>query len=734
MAAELISFGAGYNWISKLWTRLKSVGVKRQEELEEINTIIFGDPLEIARYYVEPDCQEMNPADRHEEDFLVAREPAMKKIDQFFQAPSFQLGSNQLFVLSDAGMGKTALLTMLKLMHLTAFWPKRRDCVLKKLGAETMTQLADIKNRSETILLLDSLDEDPNAFGKVQERLMEILRATQYFHKVIITCRTQFFPEVEEDSFKRPGLVATGEFTCPAKYLSFFTDDKVTQYLDNRFPKKMFGLLSNRDKIQNARKVIDKMGSLKCRPMLLSYIEDLMKSTIGQGDSEFEVYEALVQSWLRREKSKSPEINEKALLDACVILATVLQCRRAREINEEQLNQLIEKIAEIRPIKKIEIKGRSLINRNSDGDYRFSHYSIQEFCVARLLLTERVFSPRKSIPVTDKIVEWIVASNKKPNLVEKLNFQGIQLSGMDLSGIQIPGADLNGLKLDHTIFGGADLSGADLSGADLQKSNLKGVNLQGANLKRANLKLAKLEFDISLKMALNMVFIHIPPGTFIMGKGNGCQVTLTKKFLMQETPVTQRQWQSIMGDYPSHFKNDDECPVERVSWADAQKFIGKLNELEKSNAYRLPTEAEWEYACRAGTQTAYSWGDSPDCSKANYGNSSITKECKGINPGRTSKVGSYPSNPWGLYDMHGNVFEWCEDLFGFKPEWDPDETISLEGTRVIRGGPWGHSSRFCRSAYRDGASPVTRSNSIGFRIARDPYPDPFDLLQERSRG
>ena len=149
---QLISFGMGVDWIKRLWGTLRKRRETYRTELEAINTIIFGDPMDIAEYYVEPDCQEMNPADRPVEDFLVAKEPVMKKIDQFFQQRSLHFGGNQLFVLSDAGMGKTALLTMLKLMHLTRFWPGQKDCVLKKLGKDTLSEIGGITNRSETIL------------------------------------------------------------------------------------------------------------------------------------------------------------------------------------------------------------------------------------------------------------------------------------------------------------------------------------------------------------------------------------------------------------------------------------------------------------------------------------------------------------------------------------------------------------------------------------------------------
>jgi hypothetical protein len=209
MATSLISFGT----VQKLFGVLQKGRKKFKEDLEAINTIVYGDPMEIAKYYVEPDCQDHNPADFEKEDYLVTKQPVMAKMDEFFRSKSDQPGDNQLFVLSDAGMGKTALLTMLKLMHLTSFWPKQTDCVLKKLGEGTLKDIGEIKSKSKTILLLDSLDEDTRAYGRVRERLVDILQASRDFKKVVITCRTQFFPKVDEDPFRRPGMVAIDGFT-----------------------------------------------------------------------------------------------------------------------------------------------------------------------------------------------------------------------------------------------------------------------------------------------------------------------------------------------------------------------------------------------------------------------------------------------------------------------------------------------------------------------------------------
>ena len=674
MIEILTFFGAvsSSKWIPKLWGKLKQIRKEREKELDEIDNIIFGDPVVLAKYYVEPDCQEMNPADRHEEDRMVTKQPIMVKINEFFEQKSFHQGSNQLFVLSDAGMGKSALLTMLKLMHMTQFWPKDRNCVLKKLGTKTLDEIQGIEHKRKTILLLDSLDEDPKAYGRVRDRLMEILEASQHFTKVIITCRTQFFPKTEKDTLERPGRVTIGGYSCYSKYLSFFDDDKVFQYLSKRFPRKFFNLMGNQKKLDEGEKLISKMGSLRCRPMLLSYIEDLMNSPLmGKGANEYRIYEALVDSWLMREQAKKKDVSRQDIYDACIILAVKMQIDQKREISESELNELIEEIALVKSITRIDMKGRSLLNKNSEGDFRFSHYSIQEYCVAKFLSQKPLFTPKAKIPVTIEMFEMIgMAAPKNPDLVHMIQ--------------------IDQLIADLTQFSRAE---------DTQKKIT--------------------QFD--------MEFVYIPPGIFKMGHPAEAPshmgretpqhtVFITRGFYLQTTPVTQRQWESVMGNMPSKFKGNGDRPVENVSWDDAQKFIKKLNKMENADYFRLPTEAEWEYACRAGSTTAFFFGDDAR-SFRKYG-----WYCYYAN-GTTHQVGTKMPNAWGLYDMHGNVWEWVED------DWHDDyEGAPVSGRawideprgafRVLRGGSWYHETFFCRSAVRGNGSPGDRDGRLGFRLSR----------------
>lgn len=198
-------------------------------------------------------------------------------------------------------------------------------------------------------------------------------------------------------------------------------------------------------------------------------------------------------------------------------------------------------------------------------------------------------------------------------------------------------------------------------------------------------------------------------------------VTLTRDFYMQTTEVTQGQWEAVMEDNPSHFKDcGDDCPVEMVSWNSVQEFITKLNKMGEGT-YRLPTEAEWEYACRAETDTPFFFGRCLPDDQSNYDGTRQLKGCEtGKNRGKTLPVASFSPNAWGLYDMHGNVWEWCQDWYGNYPD-EPVTDPAGPDTglrRVNRGGGWDDYSRTCRSAFRFDDPPFYYDSEMGFRLVR----------------
>ena len=222
-----------------------------------------------------------------------------------------------------------------------------------------------------------------------------------------------------------------------------------------------------------------------------------------------------------------------------------------------------------------------------------------------------------------------------------------------------------------------------------------------------------------------MEFVLIPAGQFLMGsppseRNRGSaegqhEVVIIRPFYLGKYEVTQAQWRAVMGNNPSYFQNCEDCPAEMASWNAVQEFLRRLNERAGITGYRLPTEAEWEYACRAGSQAAYSFGDDPRGLErfAWYEKNS---------GGKPHPVGQKRPNAWGLYDLHGNVWEWCQDWYGSYPSGslsDPTGPGSGQG-RVLRGGSWGFDSWYSRCASRVGDGPGGFDLNVGFRVVLSP--------------
>jgi formylglycine-generating enzyme required for sulfatase activity len=219
--------------------------------------------------------------------------------------------------------------------------------------------------------------------------------------------------------------------------------------------------------------------------------------------------------------------------------------------------------------------------------------------------------------------------------------------------------------------------------------------------------------------SIGMELVRIPAGEFMMGSDADRpdekplhQVTISKPFYLGKYEVTQAQWQEVMSTNPSHFKGDPNRPVERVSWKMVQEFISKLNAREGHTLYRLPTEAEWEYAARAGSTTKYHFGDD-DALLEQY--AWYNKNDKGT----THPVGQLKPNAWGLYDMMGNVWEWVQDWRG---PYAAGQQVDPQGpatgnARGYRGGGWGYPPVRCRVAFRSYDSPDYVYGTHGFRLA-----------------
>jgi formylglycine-generating enzyme required for sulfatase activity len=246
---------------------------------------------------------------------------------------------------------------------------------------------------------------------------------------------------------------------------------------------------------------------------------------------------------------------------------------------------------------------------------------------------------------------------------------------------------------------------------------------------------AYLNRPVELTNSLGMRFRLIPPGEFYMGASRGTaifsdsecprhKVEITRPFYFGVTPLTQGDYQILMGVNPSHFRGNQLLPVEKISWDDAQDFLAVLRKKAGDGRYRLPTEAEWEYACRAGTTTSFWFGNELNGQQANCdGGRSFGTTTKGPFLAQTSTGTEYPANPFGLYAVHGNVWEWCQDWyaanyyeqFGEQAAIDPKGPES--GTlRCLRGGSWYDGAAYCTSHSRWSENPHVRSNLIGLRV------------------
>ncbi len=233
------------------------------------------------------------------------------------------------------------------------------------------------------------------------------------------------------------------------------------------------------------------------------------------------------------------------------------------------------------------------------------------------------------------------------------------------------------------------------------------------------------EIAVDLGNGVKLEMVLIPAGEFLMGSPDSDKhalpsekpqhrVRITRPFYLGKYLVTQEQWEAVMGSNPSHFKGSKN-PVEQVSWEDCRGFVEKLSAKRGGGKFLLPTEAQWEYACRAGSTTRYCFGDE----ESGLGEYAWYAANSGIT---THPVGGKKPNAWGLYDMHGNVWEWCQDWYdeGYYANSTTDDPTGPSGGsfRVLRGGCWNYPAWICRSAFRYWLVPGDRIFHLGFRVSR----------------
>ena len=679
---EPITF-AHVNWIKPL---AKALGKIRKQRADEITRLgdLFGDPVALARYYVEPRVQHHNPADL-DEDQVGARShlstPALEAIDGFLGG-DFILGGgkNQMFMLSDAGMGKTSFLMMLKLWHLTSFWPRGYECVLLKLGNDTLDTIDKIDGQAKTMLLLDALDEDPTAWADIKARLVALLQATENFRRVLISCRTQFFPEGGVDPFSQSGRVEVGGYVCPMYFLSPFDDGQVDAFLHKRFPDPLHSFISGRihPSRRQAEPIVKAMSSLRFRPLLLTHIEDLLDGDLDW--NKYSIYHALVSNWLLREERKLAKQGfarapkKEDLWEVCAAVAVEMQQASTRTLSETALNDRVSDFPALKHLEHFEFGGRSLLNRTSDGSYRFAHYSIQEFLVA-YQIAQGTLRDRYSLKITTEMCDFLSQSSETGISIDLLRPH-----------------DLSGVEDKLTGFGFSDTLQAGGTGPEM---------------------------------------VLLSPGTFTMGspveetdrldwEGPQRRVSFTEIFAIGRYAVTFEEFDVFCAATKGRVPPEDQGwgrgkrPVINVSWDDAQAYVEWLSQ-QTGKRYRLPSEAEWEYAARGGTQSDYWWGKEPGRNRANFQGSGSEWSGK-----QTAPVDAFEPNRVGLYQMLGNVYEWVQDAWHDSYEGAPCDGSAWESgvgdSRVLRGGSWLFHRDDARCASRIYYHPHVRNYSIGFRV------------------
>lgn len=523
---DIVPFALAKNWITNLYSALKHISSERKDELNEIANV-FGDAEGLAEFYIEPDCQQFNPAEADSEgSSYFVREPIFDRIAAYLSTEPRNT-RRHLFILSDAGMGKTSLLVMLKLAHLTSFWPRGYDCQLLKLGHDTVEALSKISNQKDTVLLLDALDEDPLAWANREHRIYEILSKTENFRRVIITCRNQFIDQRSEP-FHRPGCIEISGYICPVIFNSLFTDEQVVKYLKKRYPT----MIGNAAWEVRVAQIISSMGFLKMRPMLLAHIDDLLDSSETNWN-EFTIYRALITVWLMREQKKilqvegrSPTIDE--LNRACRYLALQINTKNRSYLTSDEMASRSIAFAAISTMSVRQLGVRSLLNRDNQGNFKFSHYSILEFLVLDSLLAGDMKDLSSNIQQTSLMTifarAWILDNNhtnpqlsrlRKIDLAE-VNFSGRDLSGINLSHFDCSNANFAGATLTSARFDGASLSGANFRNATLDQASFEAADLHGADFASADLTNA------------SVVNANISTANFYSAILDGANLTTTK--------------------------------------------------------------------------------------------------------------------------------------------------------------------------------------------------------------
>jgi hypothetical protein len=427
----------------------------------------FGDTIwTLPKYYLAPRIQPTLPAEASiATEKAINSQAAESYINTFFSTDALHNdGSRHLFLLADAGMGKTSLMIMVRLLHLQGKWASVEKCELLCSSNVTEERLSAIREKGNTVLLIDALDEDPLGIDRIDARITELIDLTQSFSRVIISCRSQYIPPGKADVFGRHDRQKFGSYTVRVAYLSYFTNAEVQTYLEKRF--------SNLDKRQRAAEIVINFKSLQFRPLLLSYIDKIMDSPRPPSEwNEHAIFTAMIHTWLSleviklRTKLKDFSILEEDIYSACERLALWLNRKQQRSISNDDFRQLCENDSDMMRVSMLKLSGRSLLNWLPHA-WQFAHFSVQEYLVAEAVANGRHNSLGHKARLTDEAVRFLAQSKKKGNVindveVDSKSLHGLRVANTKLRGCVFRNCNFNGIDLSWTEFSKCEFYGCD---------------------------------------------------------------------------------------------------------------------------------------------------------------------------------------------------------------------------------------------------------------------------------
>ncbi len=674
---------------AQLLKRLRSLAGDQAQELTLLRDE-FADPEELARLYVEPHLQERSPGGQEGVPPPVPRQPAFALLNQFLGSGPLQTedGSHQLFLLGEAGCGKTYLLLLLKLLFLSGSWPQNCRCELLRLGPDTLAQIAPIERKNDTILLLDGLNDDPAARRQLRERLLALLAWGAQFRRVIVTCRTHFFPDLQVDRAGRQIIQGLEGYNCPVLHLSPFVHQQMQELLRRQLAARsgyfsLQGFGAGRQRMRAAFELAGQIPLLRQSPLFLRQIETLLNADAGQAQELRSLCHALFRQWLKQcqQRLQAAQPNkqlpdDEEMFSNCIKLAGWLEKRNKPVITALELQRLFCQNSAHCWLEQLPPDQDALLEKSSNGGFRFRHEIFREFLLSCALTEE---PPPFRIRATDMLVHFLELAG---GISQHLN-------GVDFSCFH-----------PHRY---------------VKQHGVRFVWQDQFRRKRGSVQLGP-------------ELVILPGGRFLMGDLSGrgqenahpAHAVELDCFGIGRFPVTFAEYDEFClatgrARPPDNGWGRAQRPVINVNWQDAADYCGWLTR-QTGRQYRLPTEAEWEYACRAGSKADYCFGDDAE-QLDNYAWHVSNSERQ------TQPVGSRQANAWGLHDMHGNVWEWCadwydENCYTCEPVRNPLGAGAEHGAgRVLRGGSWDSSANFVTSHFRFCLSPGLSIIRAGFRVA-----------------